>query len=274
MGAGASRVIGAAGTPNREVQVEGDGHVHLYPEFDVAGVIDSALARSRASACPELLLLVDPEGARGHSELEHRELECAVSTSEPMSLRFDSDGGLCIAIAGRQFVSDEGVEVLGIGLAPDSPTADLTDRRHSARALIDAVLEAGAAAVLPWGLGKWIGARGRTVAALCAEPSLRAEPRFVLGDVGQRCRPWPRPAVFDTGPRLLCGSDPLPVPGAERRIGRYGFRMACELGRDEPARSFLEALAAGATLEVRGRPESALSTLAEQWRYRRRRRAL
>lgn len=248
--------------------VEGDGHVHLYETFDVPAIVAGALERSHRSARPELLLVVDPAQQHGFAALRRRSIPGRVETGEPESQRFERGGGCCVAVAGHQYVSTEGLEVLAIGIDPDSAVAAIPDRARTAIALVAAVLEADAAAVLPWGLGKWLGARGSLVASLCEEPSLRDEPRFLLGDVGQRFRPWPSPRVFRSGVRVLAGSDPLPVPGAEQRIGQFGFRLRCNLDPERPARSFLSALAAGVSIETRGRRETMLSTLREQRRYR------
>jgi hypothetical protein len=193
------------------------------------------------------------------------------ATREPESLAVaEAAGGPELwLVAGRQLVSSEGIEVLALGLDPRDPLAAVADRAQPARALLSRALTAGALGVLPWGVGKWLGARGRAVAALAADASFAAHPRFFLGDVAQRCWPWPEPALFARH-RVLCGSDPLAVPGAEARVARYG--VACEgaLAPDAPARSLREALASSRAPARIGRRETPLETLREQLAYRRR----
>jgi hypothetical protein len=157
--------------------------------------------------------------------------------------------------------------VLALAADPGGELGGLTDRRHSARELLMRALDAGALAVLPWGVGKWLGERGRRVSALFADPDLETHPRFFAGDIAQRCWPWPRPDAFDRA-RVLPGSDVLPVRGAESRQAGYGFRLDADLDASRPAASLRDALEAGAEPEPWGRREGLPSTLAEQLRYR------
>ena len=64
-----------------------------------------------------------------------------------------------LVIAGRQIVSAERIEVLALGTRTQIPDG------QPLAATIDAVRADGALAVLPWGFGKWWGARGRMVDA-------------------------------------------------------------------------------------------------------------
>ncbi|MTI78523.1 MAG: hypothetical protein FH754_14550 [Marinobacter sp.] len=70
--------------------------------------------------------------------------------------------------------------------------------------------------ILPWGVGKWLGNRGRIVSRLMSSH----KERFVLGDNGGRPSWW-RVPQFDQanaiGMPILAGSDPL-------RVGQYAER--------------------------------------------------
>ena len=265
----------------------GDAHVHVHRAFDLDRFFDAAAARANERGAPLLLLLSEcagdqafralhaqawgasPEGPRAVRHRLH-------PTAEATSLAFAPTGGAEPAgflIAGRQLISEEGIEVLALALEPSHALAEAPDRRADAAALVRAVLDAGAAAVLPWGLGKWLGRRGRRVAELASDPALRAEPLFLLGDTAHRFRPWRRPAPLRPPARVLAGSDILPVAGAERRVARYGFALDAPLDPDRPGLSFLEALRRGCVPRSVGRRESFAATLAEQLRFRRARRA-
>ena len=260
-----------------------DAHVHIYPCFDRAALLRAALARARALPGPLALFLCESSGCDAFSELR----ECAERGGPaPGGLRLrapreraslaasEADGAPEIfLIAGRQLVSSEGIEVLALGLEPGNPLGRVPDRARPAAELLEQALSAGALAVLPWGVGKWLGARGRRVAALASDPTLAANRRFFLGDIAQRCWPWPEPRLFERH-RVLCGSDPLPVPGAEARVARYGVRVEGTLSPDEPTRSLRAALEGARAPERFGRRESLRETLREQLAYRRRRGAL
>ena len=152
-------------------------------------------------------------------------------------------------------------------LDPGDPLCAIEDGTQPAEGLLEGALAAGAAAVLPWGLGKWLGRRGRQVARLARDDRFRAHPLFFLGDIAQRPWPWPEPALF-AEQRVLPGSDPLAVAGAERRVGRYGFRIDAPFDPGAPTRTLLEALSARTPLHRYGRRESWISTLREQLSWR------
>ena len=95
------------------------------------------------------------------------------------------------------------------------------------------MLTAGVAVVLPWGVAKWWGPRGRRVADRIA----RADPGLMLGDNQGRPMGWPDPPIF-TGKAstvVLPGTDPLPIPGSAAHVGSYGFLMDGELAQEAPS---------------------------------------
>jgi hypothetical protein len=62
-------------------------------------------------------------------------------------------------VCGRQVRADDGLEVAALGTLQDFP-----DGRPFAESLA-AVINSGAITAIPWGFGKWLGARGRKVEA-------------------------------------------------------------------------------------------------------------
>jgi hypothetical protein len=260
-----------------------DGHVHMHECFNVAGVFDAAAANFAAAArrlgsargYDAVLCLVESEnehflddvrtrrsgrvwrGQRGFWELE--------PSSEPETLAVRC-GDMCLkVIAGRQLVTRERLEVLALGT-----TAPLNEGEPM-EATLAAVRAAGAAAVLPWGVGKWLGGRGAVVARILADPAWND---VFLGDNGNRLELGPDPAQFAAARRagrcVLPGSDPLPLPGEEARVGAYGFAVDVALDPLRPAAALLAVLRSGAPFAAFGRRERLTRFVGNQLALRRR----
>jgi hypothetical protein len=150
-------------------------------------------------------------------------------TSELCSLIAYRDSRRLIVIAGRQIVTAERVEVLALG------THHTFSEGLSMMATIRQAAAVGALVVLPWGVGKWIGQRGRLVRHAIESTDTSVH----LGDNSGRPRFWPRPSLFDIarerGLRVLPGTDPLPLPGEGRRVGSFGFGACATLSAETPA---------------------------------------
>lgn len=244
-----------------------DAHVHMHECFSAAGLFDAAAANFakaaralRAERFDGVLCLVESasehfvadvrrqrmgrvwRGQHGYWELE--------SGAEPESLVLRRGHSRLTVIAGRQLVTSERLEVLAL-----ATTAPLRDG-DSIDATLNAVQAVGAAAVLPWGVGKWLGARGAVVDRVLADPRWN---RVSLGDNGNRLRYGPDPERFAAARRagrpVLPGSDPLPLPGEEARVGAYGFAVDVDLDPLSPAAGLLALLRSGASFTAFGRRE-------------------
>jgi len=244
-----------------------DTHVHVHACFDVARVFDAAAANFAAAAhalaserFDAVLCLVASRGerffdgvrtgrtgrvwrgTRGFWEAEHG--------CEPETLVVRCGGTGLTLIAGRQLVTRERLEVLALGT-----TAPLPDGEPIETTLA-AVRDAGAAAVLPWGVGKWLGARGAVIRRVLADPTWQ---HVFLGDNGNRLELGPDPAPFAAARRagraVLPGSDPLPLPGEEARVGAYGFAVDAALDPLRPAAALLALLESGSVFTAFGRRE-------------------
>jgi hypothetical protein len=243
-----------------------DGHVHLHAAFDVAAALGAAAANMAAAAeriapgaaiqCA--LCLVETAGAERFTALAAAARSGApvgawtpAATAEPHSvmLRQAASRAALFVIAGRQIVTRDRLEVLAIG------TAARFDDGASLESTIDAVVGAGGAAVLPYGVGKWRGRRGSLVDSLVAAPRRP----FYIGDNGNRLEWGGLPPQFAAAERarirIVPGSDPLPLPGEEQRIGAYGFTVEAALPADRPAAALLALLAGAAALVPYGRRE-------------------
>jgi hypothetical protein len=258
-----------------------DAHVHIYPCMPVRAMLDAAgrnlFGTNGAAAAPVgVLLVADPDGVPGYERLltEPGERDSGGWRREhgdDRSVTFRRDGGPCVtAVRGQQLITREGLEVLGIGcdarLRSGFPLADMVARIRAARGW----------AILAWGAGKWLGRRGRTLTSLIEEEAGR--PDVVLADNGGRPRAWSRVPQFATaaqqGMRVLAGTDPLPLPGEEQRIGSYGFRIRARAGDDvPPAESLRRALETDAPVEIVGRPMAVRGFVSNQLRLRLQQRA-
>jgi hypothetical protein len=221
-----------------------DAHAHLHPCYDLRTYLGAAhrnvsrAARTVASmddGAVGALLLAEGRGEGAFERLQSLAHTASGSwtvqpTSEPDSLLVHESGVLRLVImAGRQVVTAEGVEVLGLltgrAIADGMPLRDTVDALHHGDAVV----------VLPWGFGKWTMRRGRLVASC-----MRAHAGIIsLGDNGGRLAAAGTPALFaearQLGVPILPGSDPLPFMGQERRIGSFGFVADTALALARPA---------------------------------------
>lgn len=258
-----------------------DAHVHLHDNFHVREFFECAAANFRKASSemgdghPLYVIAltesfptnrfgnfydfagngVCPKGGSGGSVRLARTLE-----DSSLLCTLNGETSL-ILIAGRQIISAEGLEVLALGTKRMFP-----DGRPLARVLLE-VRDSGALPVIPWGFGKWSGARGRLVKELLL--AYRPEAPLFLGDNGGRPCLLPEPSFFELARRqgvpILPGSDPFPFPREVRRVGSFGFACPCSLSCDQPTRDLTRALTDPAsTLIPYGRLEHPLPFIGKQ----------
>lgn len=125
-----------------------------------------------------------------------------------------------ILVAGSQIQTAEGLEVLAFP-APLSHPQGL-----SLEDTITRTVAMGAVAILPWGFGKWTFGRGALVSSILRE---RRPRDFLLADTCHRPSLAPCPRLLRQGEAasvpVLVGSDPLPLPGEDRRPGSCCFAL-------------------------------------------------
>lgn len=219
-----------------------DAHVHFHPCFDAARFLTASYQNFlRAARQLEasrnfvgFLLLTEVEEMDWFGELarardSHQPLAqeyYVCSTSDDCTLEVRGPGGLRLNIvAGRQIQTEERLEVLALG------TFRQIDDGWPVAETLQHIREIGAIPVLPWGFGKWLGARGQCVRALVGAASPGT---LFLGDNSGRPIGTPDPAPFRLGKRkgiaILPGSDPLPFPSEYDRAGRTGFVLEFDDG--------------------------------------------
>lgn len=251
------------------MRVAVDMHVHLYPYYDAHALLTAA-ARNLQEAAPTAdrfaLYLTDRAGQHAFRDLRDGTLKPPVwhlqTTPDPHALLFSTrDERRLLVLAARQIVTRERLEVLALGTAEEiadgAPAAEVVAR----------VRAAGALPVLPWGLGKWLGARGRQVRALieaaqpgelavadtCLRPALLGESSLLRA---ARARNLP----------VLAGTDPLPRLGEEEMAGRFGVLVEGAFDEDHAAVSLTGLLSrAGAHLQTVGRRCSLGEAFSRAW---------
>ncbi len=157
-------------------------------------------------------------------------------SDDPLAIRLHGPGAqMLLLVAARQIVSAERLEVLAIGcrdaMLDGQPLDDVLAALRTERRC----------AILPWGAGKWLGARGARIAALV---SAGLPPGVFLGDNGGRPVGWPAPTGFGAAGLVLPGSDPLPISGGWRDVGSYGFYLPDAIDPARPTQSIMDALLA------------------------------
>lgn len=225
-----------------------DAHVHMHSSFDASVAIDAAAGHfeiaKRQFELPETvsgcLLLTECMNDNWFRQLQHRRRIgrwriCL--TDEESSVVLTCPGCMrIVVVAGRQIVTVDGVEVLGVGMV--DPISD----GQTVNEVVRRVIHANALAVVPWGFGKWLGRRGRLVQQVAMEYGRN----LLLGDNGGRAAWSPRPRLLRRLERLSCvtlpGSDPLPFSKEQSRVGSYGCIVDAHLNCERPAAGIVSAL--------------------------------
>lgn len=223
---------------SRELPV--DGHVHFHDRALVAVTLDSALANFDRVIPPDtglrgVLLLTQAVNERVFEEFEAGATAGAWSlralADEPQTLIARKDEATLAIVCGRQVRASNGLEVLALGTRETIPDGmSLEDSVAAARVT-------GAVTVLPWGFGKWIGARGKLIRAV-----LRKNGPDVLfvGDNGGRLASVAAPILMrqavHEGFKVLPGTDPFPFGADYSRVGGFGFLADIHPGELSPWR--------------------------------------
>lgn len=269
---------------NETAYIALDTHVHLYPGADPAVALsagrDNLAAASRVAGYhPQTFALIltetaadDAFTALASGKIAPDGWSICTFPDDPAALRARrlADDAELLVFSGRQIVTLEKVEVLALA------TAERYQDGRPIDAVLDDLMNQGVPAVLPWGVGKWIGVRGGLIHKLIdgADPVAP-----MLGDNAGRPRGWPPPTMFrkaasDDRP-ILPGSDPLPIPGSETGIGRYGCLIQGKLDPLLPSVDLRRHICALQGLaEVIGRRRRLPAVIAEQIALRRRKPAI
>lgn len=222
-----------------------DWHVHVHDPAQLDATLDTAAGHFARTSAPGagplgVLALAELPGQCLFAQLAAQSVSSGAwrlrPTDEPASLFAEHDGRRLALVAGFQTVTAERLEVLALGTTSRPPHGSSVEQT------LAAVTSAGGIAVLPWGVGKWLGRRGRKVSELAARLS---PAELVLGDNAGRPWFWPEPAAFriaaDRGIAILPGSDTL--PGGDPSAGRVGTIVPTRGLDDRPAAALRDLVA-------------------------------
>ena len=226
--------------PPTHVDFPVDGHVHFHSLGRVAPTLDAAVTNfcarvGRPEGVLGALLLAQASGEKVFEALQ-RERSAGAWTvrpahEEPETLLASRDGVTIAVVCGRQVRAGDGLEVLALGTCrsyPDGSPFEDTVR---------SVLASGALTVVPWGFGKWRGERGRRVEKTF---ETQGPGDLFVGDSGGRLSLAGLPHLIRTaranGFRVLPGTDPFPIAGGHRGVGRFGFLAQIAPGTSAPWR--------------------------------------
>lgn len=188
-----------------------DGHVHFHDCYDEEIFLAAAHANlSRHGNGLPTILLAEMNGTNVFARWRSGDSVWSVkNTYEPHSLLL---GNRLLVIAGRQIVTAERIEVLAL----------LTSESFDDGLLLDDTIRqiqaSGALAVLPWGVGKWLGLRSQRIVIAANQHSV------LLGDNAGRPFGWPASSLFRQHV-VLPGTDPLRLKSEQRIVGSYGFDL-------------------------------------------------
>ncbi len=242
-----------SGTAATRTPIMFDSHVHLHGCFELSPFLDSAdrnfkrfvPARHSSRKVLGVLCIAEIGDAPPLSVVESQ-LD-SIARQGMWKLERAADGAAFVAqgsgvttiilIPGRQCLTTEGLEVLGLGTVSQMPSDLPLDECVG---LIDSE---GSIPVVPWGFGKWWFRRGKILRTALD----RLDPRTTfLADNGGRPERSPTPTLLgtaaDKGFRVLSGSDPLPFRSEIWRVGSSGFILDSEIDWESPTSNLVDSV--------------------------------
>ena len=203
-----------------------DPHVHLYDFFPLDKWYLAAVNNLQVGPTNVgVVIVLDRIGQDSFARIR-REVssfgrwEETQSEGESTSGVIRGLGGSLIVLKGVQYVSEEKLEVLGLGVVRSEEDGTPFDQ------LIDRIANSGGIPYIPWSPGKWLGARGNIVSRSIRE---RLPGKIVFGDIAMRSLVGPPSLILAHAQRagfnIVCGTDPLPIPRDFSLVGSYGFSL-------------------------------------------------
>ena len=257
-----------------------DSHVHVATLNDFPDLLDSCVQNMRAvqekrgsgdTQVTGLILLAEIHGQDITGQILRQANEGQTcrgghswdldQTLESGSIRCRNAQGDCLyCVTGTQINAREKVEVLLFGHNEVIPQRPLQEYLELASCGSPQLL------ILPWGVGKWLGRRGKLINEVLQQDPI---PHFFLGDNGNRPQWWTSVSQFTTAKQqnipVLRGTDPLFVPGQLKRVGTYGHIIEQLLDSEHPLRSLCSHLQMWpATIHSYGKLQGTLSFLRSQ----------
>ena len=209
-------------------EIIADTHVHVCPEHDVPRLLGSLFTNLRRHSKDAILAAFLTESTHCHAfrKMADGTLTTPGFTLKPRTgkditaLEVEApDGDKLLLYPGRQIVTSERLEILALA------TVETIFDGHPARQAVDDVIRHGGVPALAWAPGKWFLGRGIIVRELI---NIFGPASLLIGDTSLRPTVWPEPILMfrarQLGHHVVCGSDPLPIPGDEVWAGTYATR--------------------------------------------------
>jgi len=249
-----------------------DGHVHIYPNFDMNLAIKAGLKnfaslqrRCRLENIQKVWLLTERSDCCYFEDLVNLQLDGVYfeKTSEKEVVTVNDSATKATQLflfSGRQIISTENLEICAL-----ASTYRADDKTLSAADLVTAVNDAGGLAAVNWAPGKWFGERGNVVQALFEQFSPQ---HLFISDTTMRPTFWRTPKIMqaakEAGFRVISGSDPLPFRGEEKMIAKYAGLVPGQLDAQTPASSLKSLLRSTPEIKVCGRRSGAFAFARRQ----------
>lgn len=209
-----------------------DTHVHYYPFCTFPEYFDSAYTNMQAAAerlgslhaFTPILCLLETETSHWYQDLlaiansskQIGDWQLEALDNDQLLQLIGGNGREILLVPGQQIISSENLELLIIG------STSMITHKNSAQFYIEEYSDTHLV-IIPWGVGKWLGARGRIVSDLIQQ---QTSYKFALGDNSGRASVWKYVPQFNQayqmGINILAGSDPLPIAGQHKKVATYG----------------------------------------------------
>ena len=252
-----------------------DTHVHVHDCFDMELLLNSSYVNFRkyaesfnAENFEGILCLTENFTVNYFDNLKQNAINGENYpglqihlTDESNSLSIsNANNNVLYLIAGRQIVTKERLEVLGIGVnnsimdgKPLEETVELVNYNKGLP-------------VIPWGVGKWTGERKKIISNLISKYKGKL---LFIGDNGNRPFFWGKSSVFLQAEKLnihnLPGTDPLPFKTENKRAGSHGFILEGKLDSRKPFESLKEKILSSNAPLLYGKPEKTLRFIRNQF---------
>ena len=252
-----------------------DAHVHIYPCYRVESMLKAAVANLRqlqsdflgnkgrnfpkADGTDLTICLVERwdcnffrENLTQKGGLVAGDIVVENVWEGICSLLKFTDGNTLYIFAGRQIVTNEGLEVLSLVSSASIPDGLSLEETK------EAIIKSDGIYVLNWAPGKWWFKRGKLVRGEvdkcvggAGEKTNAWSNKLMLGDTTLRPTWWPmskemhkvkQHGMTTPGVGLIAGSDPLPFCGEEGLVGTYGLLLDADIDLNSPVVSMKKAL--------------------------------
>jgi hypothetical protein len=257
-----------------------DGHVHLYPNFDIALAIKTGLYNMKSAYGEEagskeivhIWLLTERNDCNFFRQIRKSsvllidndmKIEAATDSQSLQVRNKKAAAPMLYILPGSQIVSRDGLEVCALTI-----DAVIPDRRDSTEEIIDQVIAGSGIPALNWAPGKWFFSRGKIVRRIIETNRTKS---LLIGDTSMRPAFWPTPGLMkrarEYGYKIIAGSDPLPFHGEEANIGTYGFKLEGYFDPEKPTESVRTLLLNPQTkVELFGRRSDSLKFIKRQYK--------